>query len=405
MANKFTPKLSNIQKAAVGAVLRFSVCAASAYVIVGCINYPQWWKGFVFGGGIFSSVYWKSGVTYLRSEFAHLTPLASLIVVSLITLGGATLFWLGKHSDYSEEKRTRFFRDLPPKRNTAVVAGLSCLVALLAASFQQGSYSAYAAFDEALNKMISRWSASDYLKAENYFSPPEAGVYLYLNENLVVRQFLALQDDLRVASTSESLNSHTNVSLSLKLPLDGASAELNSERGGEKTINREAPDVSPSFCAQQIISRLKQSTNVFQISPISGLGSETSQWLTRSLEKRGVQLTEAQIETLRDRDRADLLRQLNDIRRTRVVLYSGPASVIYTNSTYSFRITRKTELLQLNMEGFLDGDFTKDSFVLFLAKSNGKAAWDEIKMLLIVEQMTTTPPSDVSLKVIPYAIW
>ncbi len=396
-------KIQGLKKAAIFAAIRLILTLLFGYIIVGCILFPQWWKEFALQGGFLKEVFWRDGFAYLGGEFASFSPLAATTVLTVLGLVMYSVYWLGKNANQSENRKTAFVERLAPSTFVVGVLAVILLIALVSAYRQPGSYShqkARTRYDRLLDEMISKLG-----KPESYreFDSPSSGVYLYVNDKLILQQYESLRGDLEIKSVTESTATEKAASTSISLPLEVGSVDLSGKNTTEKTITRNAPEISSTFALQNLIRQFNKNTNTTKIRALSSFG-ESSDWIVNILKAKSVELSKDQVDQLKKSDRLSFQEATKDIHPREVLLIKGLASVKKVGEAFGLQIVHKGTASIL-VRGQLQKQFMRDHMLFSLDFEKDEAEFFDATMLSIVQQIERDASDNLILTVIPYAIW
>jgi hypothetical protein len=391
------------------ASLRLFWGALSLYVIVGCILFPLWWKTFFFGGGFFKVYYWKYAFSYLGEEFKTFSALAVLLTVGVLSVITYMIYWLGKYSDVNEAKKLVFFKKLPPP--WWIVTGLLITAGLMifSVSWQPGYFDKSLGIEVAANRTADRMlqavgdltKAFTGLKTESEFAPPNSGVYIYLDEKLLVRQFQALQQTLEIKSTSESVLGETNVSASVSLPVNSGGIGLSEKTAAEKSVVKSAPEISASFAATELIKRFDGLTNTLKWGVINAFGTGSSDIFVAVLEKRGLKFTGEQLEQLHIADKKNYENDLKAVTSRQIVFYDGVATIKKDGAKFWLEINRDGPV-KMTARGILHKESMQDSMII-ARETEGQLGL--IKMMLFLDTVERNQAGDFTFRFTPYVIW
>ena len=399
-------KLKEPTKSALFALLRIGALFATLYVVVGCILFPLWWKDFIWGGGWHQGLYWRDGFSFLVEQFKTLSPLAGGLLFIIISVVGYAIYRYGQISERTAVQRANFFKKLPPSAPMLWFSAGLCLVALIAASIQKGTYSD-AKVGNRFTEMLREMGEKDYWRSPSLFKPPSIGVYLYVDDNLVLRQHSALSTPLEISEVTEKTSAETNASASLSLPLSAGSATLGKNSGSERTVTKTSPTISPSMAAQLLISRFDADTNTFKLSDLFPDLGYRSGLLISQLKELGVELNSDQLATLRSVDQTSFKKNLGKVQIPGVVLCRGDALVHQTNETFQVKMKFASGPLEVAVFAPLEsGNFTDQMrFLLKTRKPGSESTLQDIRIYGVVARRTDIDASHVTLEVIPYSIW
>jgi hypothetical protein len=214
---------------------------------------------------------------------------------------------------------------------TAAVVGVLACVALLPRkpSSYEGFWQAHdreRAWKNTFGKMSDVLSG----RIRDEYEPPSDGIYLYLNEVLVVRQFQALMPPLGVTASKEMSATGRDIKFESGASKIG-SVSASASALQEAELTKEAPPISPPFAAQQLIGRIKKLDDTVKLGPATGLFSSDVGRLTNELSRLGVQLTQEQLQKLEQADRENYRKEVLKADRAKAIMYWGPISVAQTD--------------------------------------------------------------------------
>lgn len=400
--------VSKIPKAIAFAILRILLTVLSLYVIAGCALFPVWWKTFIFQGGFLKPYYWRFGFNYLGNEFKAHTPLAVMIMTAVSLIIIYAVFWFGKYSHTNDVKKLNFLKALPPPWWIVICLLFVDCVAIATTSLQNGSYTTMLGGEVVFNRgsdrlaqameNITKFAAG--LKAESEFVPPNSGVYIYLDDRLIIRQFQALQETLPVKSTTESASGETNISGTISLPANIGSVGLAKKTANEKSVTKSVPEMSGAFAATQLIKQFDGQTNTLKWGILSSFGSGSSDWMVAALENRGLKFTDEQRDTLRKADRVSFEKDLTAIHPRQIILYDGEAAIKKEGDEIWIEIKHDGPI-RVSAKGILHRESMQDAMVIASETGNLGA----IKMMLFLDTAERNTAGDFVFRFTPYAVW
>jgi len=394
-------KIPSLYKAVAFAFARLLMALVLGYIAVGCILFPLWWKEFLFQGGILKAAFWREGFGYVGSAFKEFEPLAMVIVALLVVFSCYMLYWFGRHQ--SDSNKVTFAKKLAPGVMTLVSVGLVTAVAVGAAGLKKGKYSDMRPWDRLMRNMEEELKEFERSGRFDEFRPPENGVFLYVNEKLVLEQYEGLRGSLETTSVTESAGVENGIGASASIPLGAGSIDLSQKSSKEQTVTKTAPSVSATLTLRSLVMRFSADTNTFKLGYRSSLGLGESKWLEDALRREGVILTREQSETLIRSDKAKFQKRTQLLRERTVMLYHGDASLIKDSSDFSIQASYQG-ICEISLNGVINDKFVRDHLRLLL-DSGTKTDVGPVYMLAIVQRIKRDNGGSVSLEVVPYAIW
>lgn len=379
------------------------VLCSSIYITIGALVYPDWWRLFFWGGGWFDARVWRLGWVTLRLAFGAFWPFGFLVLVFVIAVGFWCFYQYGRQGQrfWSGGLGSRIL----PKRiwlGSVALCALVCLSLLPRTPMKYDSFWLAMENERFTKDLLSRMKAQSLGLPRSEFAPPEDGIYLYLNEDLIVRQFRALMPPFGVTAEKEKTSLNRDVKLQAGGGKVGAiSAGTSSSK--ETEVTKESSPVSAPFAAQQLISRLSGSDDTVKIGPTTGLLSDAVTGLTNKLKKLGVELTSEQLRTLENNDRENYKKEILKVDRMKVLMYSG--SVYISRGPKGVLLKFEAEgPVKLVGTGLLKQEGLGDHLGLALQGDNPSVNLISVSMYGVVETRSESS-NTVQVVITPYAAW
>lgn len=371
------------------------------YVTIGLLIYPDWWRLFLWGGGCLERRVWRLGWVTLKEEaFSSFWPFGGVVLMTIIFIGFRIMYKLGKQGD-------QFWKDgrgldiLPRWAFFATLAG--CFVAMLlllprepqnydefwlGREFLRGTFKA---LDEA-----SRNFAGEERGVQAEFEPPSSGVFLYLNDDLILRQYQALMAPLILKEKREKSSKERGIRAEA-----GAVSASGSSAKETETI-KEAPPVSAPFAAQRLITQFGKSVDAVKINAFTAATSRKATSLTNDLMTFGVELTVDQLRQLDEGERKHYMKQMLKVDRARIIFFRGSVVISRGKAETSFTIRAFGP-----MEFFGTGVLKPSAFGdhLSLGVQSTKPEITMGTSLYGVIETSTTTSNLVEATITPYAMW
>lgn len=396
-------KIKELNKAVLAAVVKILLSVVFVYVTIGCILFPEWWKEFVFLGGLLKGHFWRDALNVLGAHFKSFSPLAISMLFAFCSLIGYAIYWFGRSANQSDSSKIAFIVRLAPRRSLLLILAVFCGLALGAATLQPGSYSTNKE-TERLNRMLDDRMDALERRERDPFVPPSSGVYLYVNEKLVLEQFEALRSGLEIKSVVESLASEKNASASISLPLHAGSVEASAKSAAEKTVTKTAPETSPAIALQGLSDRFRASTNVFKLTPLSYF-AQTTEYFLGQLQERGVELTQDQLAKLKEADKLAFDKIVQTIEPRQVFLCQGTILVRASGDSMTFEVTYDQAATKIHVTGTLQKRWMRDQMLFTAGEGKGDTKFTLASMLTLVQKVERDASNNLVLTLIPYAMW
>jgi len=392
---------------ALGRLARFFgklvILSTAIYVIVGALIYPDWWRLFLWHGGIFDKRVWSLGWLVIKEPLGSFWPFGFLIILLIVVGGFWAVFQFGKQGQ--NFWRNRFDQRLLPKKvwlNSAIACVVVCLALIPRHPQNFDSFWEAIEFERSTKKLISNFGKAFSEPRRGEFEPPTDGVYLYLNEDLLLRQFRALMLPLSVTTATEKSSSGKDIKLEAG-PAKTLAVTAGASRGKETELTKQAPVVSAPYAAQQLIDRLAKSEETIKISPGTGLFFGKKARLSNELAELGVKLLPDQVDALTNGERESYRKEVLKAERSKVLLYWG-AVAIEREDTNTF-VSFKTEgPIAVSGRGLLRNDGLGDHLSLAAHSTKENIRLSAVWLYGVIETRKGGP-SSVQLIFTPYAIW
>jgi hypothetical protein len=391
----------DIPKAACLAGIRIAAATVLIYAGLGCVMFPLWWKEFIFGGGCLKSVFWRFGFNYLANEIRQLTPLAVMFLASSLLAAGILLFRLGRYSAQAKQTKLSFIRNLAPNNKALILIASFCVVLSLSTLIQAGWFS-----DAKTNELgSSRLQASlkNYEDLMGYtWGPPRTGLYEYLNDGLITKQYQALQGEMEPKQRTETLGKEKSGSLSISLGAADISASDKNTKGLSTTFA--APDVSAPLLATRLITKFATDTNVLRWMSLLSPFNQSSDFILRMLDGTGIKLSADQLEKLAAHDRAQLDSEVAKLQPPKVLIFHGPFMVRRTNDTFMLEATLEGRNRAV-MSGRLRKEYLAESLLFSVEAKTPDQTLVGLEVLAIMESITKETNGDYHISITPECIW
>jgi hypothetical protein len=392
----------HLGKAIALAATRIGLATALIYADVGAIIFPQWWKEFLLTGGIFKLHVWRDGANYLSTQIGLFSPLGVFLVGCFVFIIGYTTFWFGRHLSESQKSKVAFLQGLPPSRTSVIVLGCISFVLLFVACLQPGSY-AQNKYQELVNnilveklKQLGNWGQSPY-------SPPETGVYLYLDEKLIIKQFQALQSDMEPKERTESIGKEQDTSVSASLPINGVKLEAGTKLSTEQSMTLNTPDITPGFAAGRIIKRFIADTNTITWALFHPI-VVSSDFVTTMVSNAGVQLSSDQKAQLKRHDRVQYESNIAKIVPHKIILYNGTIRLLKSSGRLVVEFSDSGPVTVV-AKGYVNKEFLADSMLFSFEGNQESRDLAGVSVLAIVEDTHRDGDGNLQISITPECIW
>src|SRR5919106_2080559 len=216
----------------------------AVYLILGALWYPEWWKRFVFYGGLFDRKLLKFSFHYLWQLLVNFHPLGVTLAVLVSLAVVMAIYLTGKHGVIGAIANIR-----SPSRSVIVVVSIVFGVVLVALMQVEGDYRTPAEWDEYVTTL--RLKLNDPIPWAIGKCGPASGFYLYLDGERVSRAYSALQSDMVVSSQTEKRALESATGGALKVPPAEASSSL--KLATEETTVKIPPSISAERQADWLI--------------------------------------------------------------------------------------------------------------------------------------------------------
>ena len=379
---------------------KFIVLCVSIYITIGSLVYPDWWRLFLWGGGVFETRLWNLGWQTVKLSFGQFWPFGFLAIAILLACGFCLVYQFGRQGPNAW--KSAIFT-LP--RWSWLIAVIVCVTVCL--SLWPRTPQTYDLFWQSLE--MERWSREVAARLKGAISqpqrgpyePPENGIYLYLNEGLVTRQFKALMPPLGLTSAKEMSASAKDIAFQAgESKIGSLSAKTSTSR--ETELTKEAPPVSAPYAAQQLIGRLAKSDDTVVIGLLTGVSANTLS-LTNQLKTFGVELTVDQLKQLEKADREHYNKEVLKADRAKVLFYSGAVDLARTQEglVISFESQGPTRLVA---RGLLKREGLGDHLSLAIQSSAQPVHLVLVSLYGVIETREESADA-LQLVITPYAIW
>jgi hypothetical protein len=383
-------------------VTKIVVTSIAVYVSIGALFYPDWWRLVIWGGGLLDSRLWDLGWLTITRAAREFWPYGFLAIAAAAILCGVILYKWGRHG---RDFWCGAFRAMFPSTRVCAIAVLICAATCFALLPRkpQGYDSLWNAleFERQAQNLIAIWTSASAKENTSEYDPPRDGVYLYLNDKLVVRQFEALMPSLRVTGSKE--RSSIGGDVSVRTGAKAGGLEVRSSSSRETEILKEAPRISAPYAAQQLIPRLKESDDTVKVGAVTSQSSAQAVRLIDQLKRGGVHLTDEQIAKLEAADRERYLREVLKADRVKVLMYWGPIELRKAGEDVVVGFTENGPI-RVSGQGRLNADGLGDHLNLGLRINAPIVRLGAAALYGLIETRSLASNS-VDLVFTPYAIW
>ncbi|HEV7925055.1 MAG TPA: hypothetical protein VGR14_06860 [Verrucomicrobiae bacterium] len=376
--------------------MKWFLVIASCYIVLGSVMYPDWWRAFFWEGGVVDSAHLELGWQTVKEYFGQFWPFGGLGVLACVVIIVRAILLYGKHG--IDSWRTW----IPcPKPSHKLVAYLL----LLAVAVSGGLYFRHPV------EMSAFWSAKDQQrlwahvqdqlkilaegKLPDQFAPPESGVYLYLNDDCILRQYEALSPPLTVREIKDK-TSHSK-----DLEIDAKVATGRMGVAGETEVISAAPQVSAPYAAGQLINAMHKSENVVRLNTA---GLSQSNYIVTIASQNGVTLTEDQRQKLSEADHQRYEKDILKGDKPSLFFYEGPVKIVRGTNTTEL-VFDIAGVMPLHCKGLLKSEFLHQHLALAVAYAHPESEIASIKVYGFIEERRHAQPDRLEVDITPYAIW
>lgn len=299
----------------------------SLFVVAGSVLYPDWWRAFFWDAGFLDQAHIKLGIRSIKDEFSQFWPMGGTLVVVCAFIILKVVYSYGKYGkDWT--KHWKFLDG--PSRKLFSYSVLLFLLTVGGVYFRHPTKKSDFWNAQELSRLSERLQDSfrwltDRLPRDPC-APPESGVFLYLNDKVIMRQYDALSPPLAVRSTKDTFATNTAASIGAKAGV--ADLSVSSDKSHAKEVVSESRPVSAPFAASQLINNSIKSTNTIRLNPT--VFSAHTQFVVALLSSYDVTLTKEQNQKLEESERKRYERELLKTEHDKVFLYDGPVKIVRT---------------------------------------------------------------------------
>ncbi len=373
----------------------------SMFVVAGSVLYPDWWRVFFWDAGFLDHAHIKLGINTFKNVFGQFWPIGGVLgfICAFIIL--KAVFSFGKYG----KDWTKHWRILDgPSRKLFSYSLLLLLLTVGGVYFRHPTKKSDFWDDQELSRLNEklkdsfRWLA-DRLPRDPC-AAPESGVYLYLNDKAIMRQYDALSPLFSVRSTKDTYATNTATSIGAKAGVADLSA--SSDNSHAKEVLSESRPVSAPFAASQLINNSIKSTNTIRLDP--NVFSPQTRFIVELLNSHGVTLSKEQNQKLEESDRKRTERELLKTEHDKVFLYDGPVKIVRTEKdvTLEFDIAG---LVLLKCKGILKLEYLNDHLGLAVEYAKPESSLSSVRLYGVIDSRTNTANARIDTAFTPYAIW